>query len=402
MRAETAVRYMRQIAGSIRIRAVFISALISLLAAFLLFCASCGGPGGQPVQDSPLDAGLQRRIEEQVEEVMADNGIPGAIVAVEIPGEGSWVAALGLSDVEGDGPMDTSLLFRIGSISKTFTATAVLQLVDEGRLGLDTTLVELGTQPAVPGGNEISVRRLLNHTSGLFDYTKDRSFQEAQGEDLLRKWSPGEMVAIAAAHDLEFPPGQGWSYSNTNYILLGMIVEGVTGNSFDEEISKRFTRPLGLSNTFLPDGPGIEGEHSRGYAFAADLLEDPAGDPDELLEITTAIDPSWSWAAGGMISNLEDLRVWARALAEGDLLSEEVQIERLQTVEAWQGSRYGLGIADYEGFLGHPGDIPGFSSAMFYDPESGTSVIMTLNKNPNDLGFASYVTFTEIADIILE
>jgi D-alanyl-D-alanine carboxypeptidase len=208
------------------------------------------------------------------------------------------------------------------------------------------------------------------------------------------------MVAIAAAHDLEFPPGQGWSYSNTNYVLLGMIVEEVTGNDFGDEIAKRFTGPLGLSRTYLADGAEIEGEHSQGYVYAKDLFSEPQGDPNELLDITTAIDPSWSWAAGGMISCLEDLQVWARALAEGELLSAEVQSERLEMIEAWQGSKYGLGIADYEGFLGHPGDIPGFSSAMFFDPESGSSIIMTLNKNPNDLGFASYVTFTRIVDII--
>lgn len=373
--------------------------LAALLALALTALPSCGGSGDQP-EATPLDPELQRRIEEVVDEVMAENGIPGAIVAVEVPGEGSWITAKGLADVEAGRPMDISYLFRVGSITKTFTATAVLQLVDEGRLSLDDTLDELEIQPAVPYSDVITVRMLLNHTSGIFDYTGDEGFQEAQDENLLQKWTPEEMVAAAASHEPCFQPGQGWEYSNTNYVLLGMIVERTTGNSFGDEVEERFTGPLGLSDTCMPDGPDIRGEHSQGYACAGDLEDDPEGGPQELVDVTTAIDPSWAWAAGAMISDLEDLRAWVKALAEGDLLSEEVQAERLQMVEAWQGSDYGLGIAAYEGFLGHPGDIPGFSSAMFYNPESGATVVMTLNKNPNELGFAGYATFNRIADII--
>jgi D-alanyl-D-alanine carboxypeptidase len=376
-------------------------AAIVLVAVLLTACCfaitACGGGDGASESFAPE---LQQQLEDVLNGIMADNGIPGAIVYVEIPGEGKWEAALGLADIETDKAMDLVNRFRVGSITKTFTTTVILQLVDEGLISLDDTLASLAIEPAVPGSVEITVRMLLNHTSGIFDYTADESFQELSGEDLLRKWAPEELVAFAAEHELYFPPGEGWQYSNTNFILQGIIVEQVTGNSLEEEIASRITGKLGLAETILPTQPELSGEHSHGYLYAGDMGEAQEGGENELVDVTDTFDPSWAWAAGAMVSDLADLKVWVKALVEGDLLSEELQQERLTTVEAWQGSDYGLGIAEYAGFWGHPGDIPGFSSAMMYNPDSGAVIILNLNKNPNDIDFAGYATFTQLVDVI--
>jgi D-alanyl-D-alanine carboxypeptidase len=373
---------------------------LCLLLVSCAFCVTACGGGDSAAVDMSFDPELQQELESALNGIMEENGIPGAIVYVEVPGEGKWEAALGLSDVEAEEAMDIANKYRIGSITKTFVATVILQLVDEGKISLDDTLDTLGMEPIVPHASEITVRMLLNHTSGLFEYTADETFQEMQDENPRRKWAPEELVGFAARHEPYFSPGDGWQYSNTNFILQGMIVEKITGNGLEDEIAARIADVLGLSETSLPTQPELTGEHNHGYLYARDMGEDDAGSGDGLYDVTDTFDPSWAWAAGAMISDLDDLKTWAKALAEGDLLSVELQQERLTTVEAWQGSDYGLGIAEYEGFWGHPGDLPGFSSAMMYNPESGACIVLTLNKNPNDIDFAGYATFTELVDIL--
>ncbi len=376
---------------------------VLLLVASGFFVASCGSEtqqGDGDAEAAAFEPELQRRLEDTVIEIMADNGIPGAIVYVEVPGEGKWEAVLGLADIAAQAAMDPGYSYRVGSISKTFTATVVLQLVDEGAISLDDTLASFAIEPAMPGCGEITMRMLLNHTSGLFEYTADERFGELSQEDMLRKWAPEELIAFAAEHEPYFPPGEGWEYSNTNFILQGIIVEQVTGNSLAQEIASRITAELGLPETELPTQPELRGEYSHGYLYARDLGDEGAEGGKELADVTAAFDPSWAWAAGAMVSDLSDLKVWVKALVEGDLLGEELQSERLTTVEAWQGSDYGLGIAEYEGFWGHPGDLPGYSNAMMYNPESGATIILMLNKNPNDIDFAGYATFTQLLDVL--
>jgi D-alanyl-D-alanine carboxypeptidase len=370
-------------------RLVFI--LVALLIATALACSSCGTQESEPESAFSLSPELRQELERILDDVMAENGIPGAVIGVWVPGEGSWVEAKGLADVDAEQAMDIADKVRIGSITKTFLATVILQLVDEGRVSLDDPLQDYA--PEVPGSEEITMRMLLDHTSGLFDYTSDEGFQEALDAEPLTKWQPQELVDFAISHEPYFAPGQGWQYSNTNYILLGMIVEQVTGNQVGDEMRTRIYERLGLSNTSFPEGPEMSGRYSHGYMYW--------DDQNNLTDITTTFDPSLAWAAGGMISNLGDLEVWAEALATGELLSSATQEERLTFVDAQQGTQYGLGIVDYKGFLGHGGDIPGFSNAAFYNPSMDVTIVLSLNKNPNDLVFAGLATFMDMVDAIL-
>ena len=329
-------------------------------------------------------------MEKAIDATVSGNGIPGAVVGVWVPGEGTWIKATGEADVKTKREIKPADKFRIGSITKTFTATVILQLVDEGKIGLDDTLDKYF--PGVPNAGDITIRDLCGMTSGLFDYTGDEGFQEALDKDPARKWEPRELVEFASSHDPLFAPGDGWDYCNTNYILLGMIIEQVTGNKIAGEYQSRIIDRLGLENTTFPDNSDMTGEYSHGY-----MADEESG---ELEDITGTFDPSLAWAAGAMISNLDDLKIWARAVAGGDLLSEDAQRDRLSWVDAEMGGldfQYGLGIGHMEGFVGHGGDVPGYTSAMFYKPDKDATVIVLLNKNPNEEETAGLRLFIEIA-----
>ena len=265
---------------------------------------------------------------------------------------------------------------RIGSITKTFTATMILRLVDQKKLRLDdpVSIYRLN----VPNGKAITIRELLNMTSGLFNYTEDENFQkDAFLNNPQRVWNPGEVLAIAYSHQPYFAPGQGWHYSNTNYILLGVLLEQITGMPIEKVFQQEIFKPLGMVHTSFPQqtNPAISQPHPQGYIY--------------LTSPTTPIDatdwnPSWAWTAGAAISTAHDLTIWARALATGQLVSPALQKERLQWIDtgaSWLGKngRYGLGIGDFGGVIGHNGDISGFQSFMGYVPEKRATIVVLTN-----------------------
>jgi D-alanyl-D-alanine carboxypeptidase len=339
-----------------------------LFAASAIGSAGCGSRTAQTTKSFTLET--ESSIDALVNSAMSDGKIPGVIVGVWAPGEGSYVKAYGTADTTSGEPLQVEDRVRIASITKTFVATVVLQLVDEGRLGLDETIEKY--LPQVPAANAITVRHLLSHSSGLYDY-EDQAFMKSVVADPLKVWDPQQLLSLATAHPADFAPGSSCAYSNTNYIALGIIVEQVTGDRLGEEIKNRIIIPLGLAATEFPTGPEITGEFSHGYT---DL-----NDPGVLSDITR-IDMSWDWAAGAMISNLDDLEVWARALTGGELISEELQKQRLTWLNMpaygpWVS--YGLGIMKIGPLMGHSGADPGYNSAMYYLPEKDAVIIVLFN-----------------------
>lgn len=337
---------------------------------------------------------VAQQMRQVVEEAMAEDNIPGAVVGVWVPGEGTWVKAIGKANIETGRDIESTDKFRIASITKTFTATVILQLVDEGKLSLDDTLNQF--VPEVPDSDKITIRQLCNMTSGIFGISEDEGFYDTLVNDPLKKWTHRELLDVALKHDPYFPPGEGWHYSDTNYTpLLGMIIEQVTGNKVEEEIQTRIVEPLGLKDTSLPEEPYMSGEYSHGY-----MLKDDGG---ELVDITET-DPSAPWTGGAMISNLDDLKVWAKALADGRLLSETAHEEQLTWVDmpgmAAIGGQYGLGISSVAGFLGHNGEILGYNSVMYYLPSRDATIIVLLNKcYPGQASVADEI-FVGIAKIL--
>jgi D-alanyl-D-alanine carboxypeptidase len=324
---------------------------------------------------------------------MTNLRIPGALVYVDVPGEGSWSQAFGTGTLGASTQITPDDHFRIGSNTKTFTGTVILQLVDEGKLGLDDPVSKY--QPEVPNGENITIRQLLNMTSGLFSYTEDEGFNQTLDTEPQKMWEPKELVEIGFKHQPDFSPGDGYHYSNTNFVLLGMIIEQLTGQPLEKEYQERIFVPLGMSDSLLPERSSalIPDPHPRGYMYQtnveslktsvlegekAEQANKSAGEPRDV----TDENPSWGWAAGGGISTVNDLKIWAKADATGQLLSPQTQKERLSWVSPPPSPevQYGLAIAEFPGsFIGHDGQIPGFNSFVGYQPQKDATVVVVTN-----------------------
>ncbi|HLV98831.1 MAG TPA: serine hydrolase domain-containing protein [Ktedonobacterales bacterium] len=313
--------------------------------------------------------------------LMQKENVPGAIFSVQDPGKGNWTAAMGTADLATNAPISMNEHMRVGSITKTFTATVILQLAEEGKLHLDDPVAKY--QPDVPNGAHITIRQLLNMTSRLYNYSEDAGFGETLLAQPAKVWQPHELLAIAFKHPPYFTPGVGFHYSNTNYILLGLIAEQLGGVPLAEQFQTRIFTPLGMRSTSLPPltSAAIPNPHPQGYASKASEecpVAKALAQANLLCNVTT-MNPSWAWAAGSAISTLADLRTWAKALATGTLLSAAMQQERLTWLHLAPGLQYGLGIFDIDGFLGHNGSLPGFQSFMGYRPAQRQMVIVLTN-----------------------
>ncbi|HDR7471251.1 beta-lactamase family protein [Bacillus toyonensis] len=303
-----------------------------------------------------------QRDRNSVKEAMRDTlklGYPG-ILAKTSEGGKTWSYAAGVADLSTKKPMKTDFRFRIGSVTKTFTATVILQLAGENRLNLDDSIEKW--LPGVIQGNgyddkQITIRQLLNHTSGIANYTTSKDFNIM---DTKKSYTAEELVKMGISMPPDFAPGKSWSYSNTGYVLLGIIIEKVTGNSYAEEIENRIIEPLELSNTFLPGNssviPGTK--HARGY-----IQLDGASEPKDV----TYYNPSMGSSAGDMISTADDLNKFFTYLLGGKLLKEQQLKQMLTTVPTGTDELgdSGLGIFKMKlsngvSIWGHGGSIPGF------------------------------------------
>ncbi|MCX2824620.1 serine hydrolase domain-containing protein [Bacillus pseudomycoides] len=310
---------------------------------------------------SSLQTSTQRD-RNSVKQAMRDTlqlGFPG-ILAKTSEGGKTWSYAAGIADLRTQKPMKTDFRFRIGSVTKTFTATVVLQLAGENRLNLDDSIEKW--LPGVIQGNgyddkQITIRQILNHTSGIAEYSRSKDFDLM---DTKKSYAAEELVKMGISLPPDFAPGKGWSYSNTGYVLLGILIEKVTGNSYAEEIENRIVEPLELSNTFLPGNssviPGTK--HARGY-FQPDGASE--------LKDVTYYNPSMGRSAGEMISTADDLNKFFSYLLSGKLLKEQQLKQMLTTVptEIAELGECGLGIFETKlsngvSIWGHGGSIPGF------------------------------------------
>ncbi len=297
-------------------------------------------------------------------------------------------AASGVADLRARRAMRPGLHFRAGSLTKSLVATVVLQLVAEGRLSLSDAL-ERWLPAILPYGDRVTIHQLLNHTSGVPHNwaTVERTlYGSRQGR--LRAWTPQALVGLVADQPPGFPPGTAWSYSNTGYVLLGLIVEAATGNTLARELGGCIFGPLGLRDTLLPgNSPGIPSPTSRGYSLPLSSQGEVITGP--LLDFT-AQNPSWAWAAGALVSTLEDLGHFFRALLGGRLLPPRLLAEMLSTVTVPPGSvplplydRYGLGLLEVETpagrLVGNAGGIPGFLSIVLSTPDGRRQLGVMIN-----------------------
>jgi D-alanyl-D-alanine carboxypeptidase len=358
-----------------------------------LVCASTLVLSTTPALASPDTALGSTHVTSQVEtglrpllqDVVAA-GVPGVIARVQDRSETSLVAA-GAADLATGAALRPNARFKVASITKTFVATVVLQLVGEGRLSLDEP-VGRRLPGLLANGDTITVRQLLNHTSGLFNYTDDPAV--LQGLVQNRVFTPRELVAIAETHPSTAPPGTKWAYSNTNYVVAGLLVEAVTGHQVGQELRRRVFEPLGLRDTSFPVTSGkISGYHAHGYVPKELIPTGSAGDefppsPDGRLVDVTALNPSATWGAGNIISSAPDLSRFYRALMTGRLLTPSMLREMKTTVPMDptdpSGPRYGLGIirlpAPCGVNWGHDGAWPGYQDVAWWNEQTDRTVVI--------------------------
>ncbi|WP_405778466.1 serine hydrolase domain-containing protein [Streptomyces sp. NBC_00859] len=351
-------KYKRTLGGALTL-AVAVGVLGGTLPESVAAASSGTVSAAAPSLHAPDDA----RLPALLRRLTTVDGAPGALIETSSR-RGSSSLTSGVADVQRQTPVRGDSRFRIGSMTKTFVATVVLQLVGQHRVALDAPVERY--LPGVvrgPGGDGrvITVRQLLQHTSGLPDYLTYLSPQDIL-KDPLAHHDARDLVNMALANPPAFPtPGAGWKYSNTNYLLAGMLIEKVTGHTYGEEIRRRVIRPLGLRATSVPgDSPAILGPHPRGYARP--------GSDAPLMDVT-AINPSVAGASGEMISSASDLNRFLGALVGGRLL-RPAQLKQMMTPPpnlASDGRYYGLGLERWTlpcggVYWGHGGDIFGYET----------------------------------------
>jgi D-alanyl-D-alanine carboxypeptidase len=320
---------------------------------------------------------LQRELDHLV-----SAGTPGAILLTRSRDRELRLAS-GYGDVARRTPMQPDDRFRIASLTKSYVATILLELVGEHRLALDDSVARR-LPGVVPNGAHITIRELLNHTSGLFDYENDpRVLAPYFSGDFGYRWAPRRLVDIAVGHRALFSPGRRYSYSNTNYMIIGLIIEKVTGRSLGAELTRRIFRPLGLSATSFPATASITGPHAHGYYV---LGQPPAAD-------VTGLTP-FPWAAGAIVSTVRDVAAFYRALLSGRLLGPRLLREMETTIPEGRqvdipGQRAGLGLqrfpTDCGAAWGHNGTFPGYVVYAFSSQNGHRQAVLMLNEDASSL-----------------
>ncbi|MEV0091244.1 serine hydrolase domain-containing protein [Streptomyces sp. NPDC050738] len=329
-----------------RSRTVLIASIMATAATTILV----GSPATAATTSTTSTTGSgNAAVQRALDDAVSAGGAPGILAEVQ-SGSTGWFGSAGLGDTATGRKRLASDRFRIGSTTKTFTATVLLQLVGEGRLGLNDT-VEKWLPGVVRGnghdGSKITVRQLLNHTSGIYNYTNDQGVvDKLVGPGFLEhrfdSFQPKQLVQIAMNHAPAFAPGTWWAYSNTNFILAGMIAERVSGHSLATEVTRRIIVPLGLANTYVGgQSTSIYGPHSQHYSKL--LLPDPAA---QIYDVTD-LNPSWAGSAGDMVSTSGDINRFYTSLLRGRLLPAAQQKEMFTAVptKEWiPDTGYGLGL----------------------------------------------------------
>jgi len=359
----------------------------SIILTLLLLACTGDGPAespapaddtGEPANvDVPFDEELGEELTAALNSGLEDRNVVGMAMALKLPGTELFITAAGTSDLEAERAMEATDRFRIASISKTFTATVVLQLVDEGLLGLDDLLADHVDLLANDTG--ITLRHLLDHTAGVPEYSDTTGFQLASDEP----WTDEEIIALVADEALLDEPGASWSYSNSHYVLLGLVITEVTGAPWQDAVATRLFDGLGLADTEIPTGDW--GDIVPCYVGQADF--------------TDSIHPEMGAAAGGLTSTVSDLATWGEAYGSGALISEATFAEQTSDpIEVspgfiWSGMGIilmGDGLDDSELELGHNGALNGAAGWMGHRPGRGGTLVILGNSWPRSGGSYDY------------
>jgi D-alanyl-D-alanine carboxypeptidase len=324
----------------------------------------------------------------QLAQTLVKSGAPGAIVYVRTP-TAARAGTAGYADTAAHVTMRAADRYRIASVSKAFVSVVILQLEAEGRLDIDNS-VETWLPGLVPNGRAISLRRLMNHTSGLYDYTADPGFANEILADPSRIWQPSELLAHGLSHPPLFAPGANWGYSNTNYILLGLVAEAATGKPLGQLLQEHIFTPLALTATSFPLSIELDASFVHGYVRLG---------ASPLIDAAPLLNPSFAWAAGGIVSNARDVTSFYRGLFTGKLLPA-AQFAEMKEGTEFSGT-YALGI-QYKSTrcgrtYGHDGNIPGWRNEVLSTANGKRQAVVMVNIDESRISWARIGAFAETA-----
>ncbi|MGP3535147.1 serine hydrolase domain-containing protein [Microbacterium sp. RD1] len=360
-------------------------ALTSVAVTAGLLAACAGPPAAEPptprssapaverpaAPDGELPAELVSALQKTMQDTMAEYGVPGAAVGVWIPGAGSWTAVAGVADVENNEPVTAEMQWPIRSITKSYTVTLLLQLVDEGVVSLDDTIDEY--VDGITDGDSITLRELADMSSGNSDYFTDAFVQDWLVDDPDRIFTLDELNGYVVDQPAQFAPGTEKIYTNANTNLLGKVVEVATGQDFADVLQERILDPLGQTETaYITDVSTWTEPHALGYSPA----ETGSGREEQIANLSV-LGP-----AGSMITSLDDARAWGEMLATGAFLTPATQDERMKGAPLDAGPPYdiyALGMGQTDGWWGHNGEGLGYTAANFHNNETGATIAVFFN-----------------------
>jgi D-alanyl-D-alanine carboxypeptidase len=349
------------------------------------------------VPGTQLSPGIQNAIGIAVNKELAAYGgsqpVPGAVVGVWVPGRGEFARGFGYAHLATRSPMALDDRFRIGSNTKTFVATVLLQLVDERKLSLDDTIGQFNLGVHVPNEKRITLRQLAEMRSGIVDAYSIPAVQK-QSDSWWTHQTPKQWVAIAAKEPPLFAPGAKYNYSNTNWFLLGLVIEKVTHDTIQNEIHRRILAPMSLGHTSFPTTNwGMPTPYAHGYSLNG---------KGQWSDESAVLAPSVSWAAGAMISDMGDMKRWVKAYVTGTTNGAASQRARLTCLPTGEGNlSFGLGIGCSAGWYGYTGGITGYNTGAYYMPAAGATIVVFVNSQREKPfpGVANAI-FRDIAKIV--
>jgi D-alanyl-D-alanine carboxypeptidase len=382
------------------------SALIAVTAVSL--CASTLALQ-QPAIPSASKPAIQRTLQQKFEELHKAGSFPGGTAGFVL-GDGSSLAlAVGVSDRTSSRAMAPTDRLLLGSVGKTYVSAVALQMMAEKKFALSDTLDRFFAREPwfsrIANASRITIRHLMTHTSGLVRYEFNPKFTEDLSANPDKVWTGVDRLSYLFDATPPFAPGEGWEYSDTNYIVLGMIIEQVARNSYYAELRKRILEPFGLKDTVPADSRTVPGL-VQGYAGE----KNPFGGSDEMIKDGRfAVNPQFEWTGGGLAVTALDLAKWGKILYEGKAFDASMMAPLLDGVPARLGpdSKYGLGVIIRPSPLGitygHSGFMPGYQTELVYFPEMKTSIAVQVNSSaPRSTGKSLRAFVTDFATIVSE
>ena len=352
---------------------------IAVFLCLTLFVLGCQTKPGK-IDIDGLTAALQTKLDE----LTGHKDIPGATLAVVLPDERRISIASGMADIEKKRKMAPRDRMLSGSIGKTYLVALILQLEKENKLDIQDPVKKYfdGEEwySQLPNGEDLTLRILLNHTGGIPEYVSKPSLWEEVKKFPDKTWEPIERLTYILGDKPVNEAGKGWSYADTNYIILGMIIEKITGNTYYDELDKRILKPLKLDNTTPSDKRELKGlipGYSRlgaPFHISGNVLTEDG---------RYIFNPQLEWTGGGLITDSLELALWAKWLYQGKVLPETAMQKMLTGVKTGENFAYGLGVfirhSDFGTTYGHSGFAPGYNSVMTYVPGHKFSVALQFN-----------------------